>query len=323
MDNKLKYKLIFLLFIMTQLVSCQDKNIQGMEDGFYIKDKKLYYNQKNIALGIPVDQFVDAFGKYDRKVEYSTGGGEHSDWFWTKKMFKASTSTNESGQEIIILAKMRIDEETGKPVEDYNGEYKEFSNINDVIKMYGKYDSISIDKSSARTSTFYVWDKLGINAAEANGVISTVNLYPLHVLKTMDLDLATGKTFYDGAGNAQLTQEMLEDRKNDKAIFDRMPKQEFKGKFSYNGNTIDFSKIGNTDWNNVVSGLKISGSDFDPAGDSEKWSREIRESYDLYITINRYSNAEESGKLSVKKIGKYDTVGDISIWQHTTDEGRK
>lgn len=299
MKNKIKYNLIFLLFIMIQLVGCQNKNTTDCpEEGFCISSKKLFYNQKPLALGMPIEKFIEAIGKYDRKIEYSTGGETYKEWYWEKQKYDAYTSKGK--------ITFRLNE----------NEYKEYSNIEEIIKKYGKYDSIRIEEVPTNVRTFYVWDKLGISMAESNGVISTINLYPLHILKTMDLNLETGSTYFDGFQNAKVTQEILDTRKNDKAIFDRMPKQEFKGKFTYDGNTVDFGKIGNTDWDKVVSGLKISGSDFDPAGDSQNWSREIREGYDLYTTIDRYSNAQESGKLSAKKTGKIDAVGSISIWWH-------
>ncbi|WP_139260065.1 DUF7738 domain-containing protein [Chryseobacterium vrystaatense] len=305
--------LMLFIFILIQFISCKSTT-DCPEEGFCIENKKLFYNQEPIALGMSIEKFVDIAGKYDRKVENSLEGHKTTYYYWLKHKLHVAISDS-----LIVVNNLEVDNVSG----EYYGhtpsnqpEYPAYKSLEEIIKKYGKYDSIRIEEVPTNVRTFYVWDKLGISMAESNGVISTINLYPLHILKTMDLNLETGSTYFDGFQNAKVTQEILDTRKNDKAIFDRMPKQEFKGKFTYDGNTVDFGKIGNTDWDKVVSGLKISGSDFDPAGDSQNWSREIREGYDLYTTIDRYSNAQESGKLSAKKTGKIDAVGSISIWWH-------
>ena len=61
---------LLLLLVFVQLVSCQTKK----ETGFVLEKKKLYYNSKEIALGMPVEKFTEAIGMYDR-IDIDLSGG--------------------------------------------------------------------------------------------------------------------------------------------------------------------------------------------------------------------------------------------------------
>ena len=102
-----------------------------------------------------------------------------------------------------------------------------------------------------------------------------------------------------------------------KKILENLQKKEYTGNFTYNGKTINFKEIGYTGWEKGIERLGIDNSDYDPPGDSPQWSRWIRQSSDLYITFERYSNADEYGELSPKNLGEIDCIESISIWNST------
>ncbi|SHG35927.1 DUF7738 domain-containing protein [Chryseobacterium vrystaatense] len=299
MENKIKYNLIFLLFIMIQLVSCQNKNTtECPEEGFCISNKKLFYNQKPLALGMPIEKFIEAVGKYDRKIEHSIGGEIYKEWYWKKQKYEAYTSKGK------ITFRLK------------ENEYKEYSNIEEIIKKYGKYDSTNVEKVATDISTFYVWDKLGFNVWVDKGMVEQINISPIHKTKMFELKQSDEEILAKGLllDGSEPTDE---EKKNYNAIMARQPKSEFKGNITYNGNTADFSKIGYKDWQKAVSSLKIAGSDFDPPGDSEGWSRWIKEDYELYVTLKRFNN--KNGGLDTpnkKKVGDIDGVESIEIWRH-------
>lgn len=145
--------------------------------------------------------------------------------------------------------------------------------------------------------------------------VSQINIYPLHISKTMKLELGDEKLLKSADGSTIIKEKVdKSERRDHNIIFNRHPKHEYKGKFSYDGNTIDFSKIGDQGWNKMVSGLKISGDDYSAGGDSKDWFRQLRESPELRVTFNRYSNEMAYDELSVKKLGKIDGVESIQIW---------
>ncbi|MFD2908244.1 hypothetical protein ACFSX9_05800 [Flavobacterium ardleyense] len=55
-------KIITVLLACMQLASCPTNK----EKGFVLEKNKLYYNSKEIALGMPIEKFTDAMGMYDR-----------------------------------------------------------------------------------------------------------------------------------------------------------------------------------------------------------------------------------------------------------------
>ena len=117
-----------------------------------------------------------------------------------------------------------------------------------------------------------------------------------------------------------LTAETKEKRKNDKWFFNRRPKKEYAGNFTFNGKTINLKKVGYTGWEKGIEGLGIAGSDYDPPGDSPQWSRWIRVHSDMYLTLSRFNNENEYRALSRDKVGEFDCVKDIVIWWNRTDD---
>ncbi len=67
------------------MVSCQTEK----ETGFVLEKKKLYYNSKEIALGMPVEKFTEAMRMYDRIDIDSSGGFINRTWHWKKEKYQA------------------------------------------------------------------------------------------------------------------------------------------------------------------------------------------------------------------------------------------
>lgn len=315
-------KNIFFLFLLVfQLSSCQDKKTSDKKDnncpenGFCVENRQLHYNQKLISIGMPVEKFIEIFGKQDRTAVDSINSSVLKEYYWKKKMIVASAF---SGDSVVHLNAIKVDSKTGEYFADYDDfakKYPVYKSINDIIEKYGKYDSIKEEKTDTRIHTFYVWDKLGMNISVREGKVSQINIYPLHVSKTMKLEFEKERLLKSADGSTVIKEKVDEsERKDHKTIFNRHPKQEYKSKFTYDGNTIDFSKIGDQGWNKMVTGLKISGDDYSKGGDSKDWFRELKESPELRVTFNRYTNENAYDELSVKKMGKIDGVESIQIW---------
>ena len=298
---------IITLITFVQLVSCQSKQEKKMESGFVIQDSKLYYNSKEIALGMPIEKFIEAMGMYDRIDIDSSGGFTNKTWYWLK--IRGEAYENEDNK--IVYVNPYIDDKNEK----------EYNSIEELVKILGKYDSIKEEKTPLRIDKLFIWDKLGISlsAYPETNIVGNIHIQTLHVTKYWELDLGLVKNFEEQNG-FPLTKEVKEKRKQDKENFEESPKEEYKGNFTYNGNTINLKEIGYTGWDKGVKGLGLEGSDFDPPGDSPTSSRWIKEDYDMYVTIDRFSNAEEYGELSPDKVGKFDCIKDIVIWWHKTND---
>jgi hypothetical protein len=276
-------KIILIAFVMSNLVSCQEKtnNKTIYEKGFVIQDTLLYYNQKPLAFGDPIEKFVAAMGKYDREVIDSSGGNINKSWDWKKSGYEAYVDDNNK----IKVFNVNINDASIE---------KEYNTIEEVIKKIGKFDSYKEDKQPVDISKTLVWDKLGVilGVNEKNNTISGIVIQTIHPKKT-----------FDPNDSPESNSSLLS--KND-------PKEEYKGSFTYNGNTVNFKELDYNSWDKVVAGLKIAGDDFDPPGDSKSWSREIRESFNsMMVYIYRISN-QYDGRDVKPKFG-YDCVKHITM----------
>jgi hypothetical protein len=285
MKNKISVrKVIFIILIMSNLVSCQEKKSNPIyKKGFVIQDTILYYNLKQIAFGDPVSRFVEALGKYDREVIETAGGNVNKSWDWKKSGYEAYTNE---------LNKIKV---FNSKINDPSIE-KEYNTIDEVIEKIGKFDTYKEEKEPVRISKMLVWDNLGVIAGvnpETN-VVEGITLQIMHSSMTRD--------------------SYASDKPIDKEISKSDPKQEYTGNFTYNGNTINFKELGYDSWDKVVSGLKIAGEEFDPPGDSKAWSREIRESYDhMMVYLYRFSNQLNETKPKLKLDGvNYITIGSFT-----------
>ena len=313
MTNKFKLTLVpIIVFIMTQFISCQDKNTeQCPKEGFCVQDTLLYYNQQPLTLGASIEDFVETMGKYDRKIEDSTGGAEIYDYFWNTKLIMVNKHFN---NDYFTLVKMKIDNETGKQIEDTNADYVKYKSLEEIIKKYGKYDSIKIDNVPVRTTFFYVWDQLGVSiSTDKNGKhVGNIFLQTLHYSKYTN---PKNKKVIEGLLPRPETDEDRAEMAEYIKTVSEYPKNEYKGKFTYNKHTVDFSTLDDENWDKVVKGLKISGERYDPPGDSENWSREIRATYDLYINLGRANSTRDHMK------DRYNAVQYITIsWNKTNEE---
>ena len=295
---------IITLITFVQLMNCQSKQEKKMESGFVIQEGKLYYDSKEIALGMPIEKFTDAMGMYDRIDIDSSGGFTSRRWLWTKDNYYAFYLKEEKKYSFYL-----------------NNEESIYDSMEEIVSKYGKYDSIEEIKSPLLIDKLFIWDKLGISlsAYPETNIVGNIHIQTLHVTKYWELDLGLVKNFEEQNG-FPLTKEVKEKRKQDKEHFEEAPKEEYKGNFTYNGNTINLKEIGYKDWDKGVKGLGIEGPDFDPPGDSSTSSRWIKDDYDMYVTLERFSNAEEFEGLSPDKVGKFDCIKSIVIWWHKTND---
>ena len=178
---KIKQIKIILLVTFVQLVSCQTKK----ETGFVLEKKKLYYNSKEIALGMPIEKFTEAMGMYDRIDIDSSGGFTNRTWYWRKKKYEAYRDEGK----IVFRVK--------------ECEYEEYNSMEEVISKYGKYDSIEEEKRPWRVDKLFIWDELGITLAADRGndkLIGNIHLQTLYVTKFKELDLGLVKTYEEERG---------------------------------------------------------------------------------------------------------------------------
>uniref|UniRef100_UPI00404894F8 DUF7738 domain-containing protein n=1 Tax=Flavobacterium sp. TaxID=239 RepID=UPI00404894F8 len=301
--------LLFLIF--AQLVSCQTEK----ETGFVLEKKKLYYNSKEIALGMPIEKFTDAMGMYDRIDIDSSGGRVITDYYWKTKFISVN---KHSKNDYFFIIKMKKDKKTGRLIEDNNESYEKVYSMEEIISKYGKYDSIEEQKTPWRVDKLFIWDELGITLAADRGndkLIGNIHLQTLYVTKFRELDLGLVKTYEEERG-LPVSKEVRDRRENDISIFKRRPKKEYTGNFTYNGKTINLKEIGYTGWEKGIKGLGIDNSDYNPPGDSPQWSRWIRQSSEMYITFERFTNLDEYdwSEPNREDVGDLDCFRSIVIW---------
>lgn len=313
--------LILLIIIMTQTISCQEKTGKD-NNSFQVDKKEILYNEKKIYLGMPIDEFAKIVNSEYRVSKYSLPGNKTTFYYWIDKKIHATESTD-----YFDVKGLDIDDKTGEFFPNWKDDapkLPKYNSLSEVIKKYGKYDSLKVEEVPRQEQIFYVWDKLGFNVAVHDNTIGQINIYPIHYTKRkIEYKLRT-----PGPPKAKSDDYIETDDKtnveNYQVMLERQPKTEFKGTFTYDGKTADFSKIGYTDWNKMVKDLNIAGSSYDPPGDSKGWGRKIWLNYDnCLIDIRRYNNDEESSDApSKEKVGKIDGVQAIEIWRFT-DEDRK
>ncbi|OCA76914.1 hypothetical protein BBI01_00155 [Chryseobacterium artocarpi] len=297
--------LILLIIIMTQTISCQEKANKN-NNSFQIDKKEIFYNDKKIHLGMPIEEFAKIVNSEYRVAKYSIP--ERTDKVWTWKD-GGEAYVNDSGK--IKYYNVNTNDDSLE---------KEYNSIEELVKKVGNYENFKEEKVSGQEQIFYVWDKLGFNVAVHDNTVGQINLYPIAFTKRE----TEYKLRVPGPPMPQSDDYILTDDKTDvenyQVMLERQPKTEFKGTFSYDGNTADFAKIGYTDYNKMVKDLHIEGSSYDPPGDSKGWGRKIWLNYDnCLIDIRRYNN---DGKTIKDKVGKIDGVLSIEIWRFT-DEDRK
>lgn len=108
-------KILFLLTVSMQLASCQTKK----ESGFVIHDGKLYYNAKEIALGMPIEKFTDAMGMYDRIDIDSSNVSVVKKKFWKTKLINVNKHSDNDYFTIIKMNRDKITREISEDTESY------------------------------------------------------------------------------------------------------------------------------------------------------------------------------------------------------------
>ncbi len=284
--------IVALLFLL--ITSCQSKgqNKEINPQGFCIQDTLLYYNAKRINVGEPIANFVKIAGKPDRIVTDSLGGGTIIDYIWKEKMIRVNKHYSNN---YCLLSKQKITN-NGEIVDDTSQDLIEYNSIEEVIKKYGKYDEYKEEKQPLNVRKYYIWDKLGFYAYTNQE----------NFLKSIYINI-----FHPNKINV-VSKEQIQDPH---LIYNNTPNGEYKGMFTYDGHTVDFSKMGYDNWFKTIKELKIEGEQYDPPGDSKKWSRIITED-NLTIEIFRHNNSISNGEgYSVEKVGEINTVTEINIFR--------
>lgn len=309
---------------MTQTISCQNSDLKA-DNEFRIEKKAIFYNGEKILLGMPVETFNKVAGGDFRIARYVIPGKKTTLYYWISKKLHVTESEN-----YFDVKELEIDETTGSFSPNWRDnapEFPQFKSLAEVISRYGNYDSLKIEEAPRQEFVFYVWDEKGFNVAidESANTVSQINIYPLHLTKTtLEPRLRADGVRIDTSDKAYFETDEADKVENYKIILERHPKNEFKGKFTYNGNTADFSGLNYTDWDKAVAALKIEGSEYDPPGDSKRWSREIREDYDsCMVDIIRFNNEIKGANApSLQKTGKIDFIESIQIW-YRQEEAKK
>ncbi|SHI87875.1 DUF7738 domain-containing protein [Flavobacterium terrae] len=277
-------KLILGFLIVSNLVSCQNKSQPKQISnslGFYIQDSLTYYNGQKFNIVGPIKDFVDIIGKADRIVIDSSGGNTNKSWKWNKSGFYAFLNKRKK----VEVYNLNID---NPKIE------KEYNNIDEAVKVLGNFDEYKEDKIPLDIRKYHVWDKLGIEVyVTEKDEINCIYLHTLHYSKTKEI-----------------SKEELE---NTDLVYNNAPKQEYKGMFTYNGHTVDFSKMGYDNWFKTVKGLNIEGESYEPPGDSKEWSRIISErnlSVEMLRDINELGSTDG---FHVSEIGVVNAVKYIQI----------
>ena len=174
-----------------------------------------------------------------------------------------------------------------------------------------------------RIGKAYIWDELGVSLAatkENHNIIGLIDIQTLHPIKHEELILDLKKTYEqrEGLPYIPISKEEIAQGKKDIKYIKSVPKKEYTGNFTYNGKTINLKEIGYTGWHKGVKGLGIEGSSYNPPGDSPAHSRWIKESYDMYITLDRFSNIDDYDWREPRKedVGEIDYFKSIVIWWH-------
>ena len=305
MENRIKFKtLLFMVLIISNVVSCQDKkNEICTTTGFCIQDTLLYYNQKHIALGMPINKFEEAMGKYDRILVDEGDGGIHVEWIWKKKLIKVTKGIDrETGKKIFWLEKMNHNQVTGELEIDNHKELMKYESFDKIVKKYGKNDSIYNKKKSIDKVEFYVWDNLGVTLRVEENKAIQIDVYTAPLKITRNENFNEYKKNKDDIKMSGPIYELKREEKRLKFVIDSYPKQIYTGNFSYEKNTISFKDWKILTWKTAIKTLDIEGSNFDPPGDSDEWSRYIKEGYELFVDINRYKDQQN------------DIIGEITLF---------
>ena len=267
---------------MSNLASCQNKS-QSIEisnsQGFYIQDSLTYYNGKRFDIAGSVKDLINIVGKPDRTVIDSSGGNTNKSWKW-----------NKTGDEAYIVKNKKVKVFNINSIDSG----KEYNSIEEAVNKLGKFDEYKENKQPLDIRKYYIWDKLGIEVyVTPKEEINCIYLHTLHYSKTK-----------------LISKEELE---NTDLVYNNAPKQEYKGMFTYNGHSVDFSKMGYDNWFKTVKDLNMEGESYDPPGDSKEWSRIISER-NLSVEMLRDSNELGSTDgFHVSEIGVVNAVKYIQI----------
>jgi hypothetical protein len=260
-------KIVRILVIITLFVSCKHSSSKA---GFCIEENLLYYNGNQIVKNDSIKNIVKVIGHYDRIVSDSVIN-VREDWTWQSNIISAYKCSYDK--------KVNVFDEKSK-------KFIEFNTIGEVEEKYGKFDNYNKEKTCMGVLKYYIWDELGVYlVVEEND--KTLFLLNLNLFNP---------------------DKIIKDEKNNQRFIDRkIPKNEYKGKFSYNGNTVDFAEMEYNNWSKILKTLKITES-------SESWGKMVNEKK-LPFSLNRFNDTISVGNVvPVNKIKKIDCIKNIEIW---------
>jgi hypothetical protein len=257
--------LLILGISITQSCRTQNKPSNTTEIGFEIKqDNHLYYNNRLLNLYDSAKGFVDAIGKNYRLVVDTLGGNMSERWYWKKKGYMAYVWDN--------IVNVNMGDDT----------YKEFSNINEAVKLLGIYDSVYREYIPIGYMKWYVYDSLGIRLWVEDELVHQVEVYPTPA------DI----TYFGPLKDSDEYNSPFEIKARSK-----LPTQPYRGTITYRGNMVNFATEGIISWKKMVHDLDIGSHSYDPPGDGKQWGRCIK-NYELSVNFDRFVSEANENRLN-------------------------
>jgi len=275
MRKKLKY-LLFILplcFLQCQKLKEADKvqkekQLENCKQYDYcLQDSLMYYKGKPFQGLEKIEDYIKVFGKYNR-MEEETYRGTKRTYYYFKNEVTGIKDLRDSS--ILLIDPKQTDEENN------------YKKIDDVIKKYGKYDSIRIEIITPKTERHYIWDKAGFSAWATNNTIHSVFIQ------------FTTKSVNDFL----LNKDPKTLNKEEKAERNKMIWIPYSGKICFNGGVVNVGLPNPDSWNTAIRKMGISGSDYDPGGDSKQAIRRIYKEYkgkEVLFNIMKETLSEKNG----------------------------
>lgn len=267
-----------LLLLSLSFIQCQEpKEVEKeqkekqLEDciqyGYCFQDSLMFYKGKSFQALDKIESYIKVFGKYNRMEEEICSGTNRTYYHFKNKVVGINDSGDSS---ILLIDPNQTDEENS------------YKRINDVIKKYGKYDSIIIEVINPKTERYYVWDKAGFSAWVTNDTVHSVFI----------------QFTTTNANNILLDTDPETLSKQERAQRNKMVWIPYSGKICFNGGVVNVGLLNPDNWNDAIRKMGILGSDYDPGGDSKQAIRRIKKEYkgkEMLFNIMKETLSEVEG----------------------------
>ena len=288
--------LLPLSFIQCQKLKEVDKEHKEklLEDcrqyDYCFQDSLMFYKGKAFQVLEKIEDYVKVFGKYDRMEEEIFKGGRRELVLFTKDNREFAAEKCNSGKDKGLYI---VDERIEYPNKESEYVTKKFKTLDDLVKKYGKYDSIRIENIKSKTEHHYVWDKAGVSAWATNDTIHQVHIkFTISFLDKMLLE-------NDPKFHTLTKKEII---KKNKIVW-----TPFSGKICFNGGVVNVGLPNPDNWTDAITKMGISGSQYDPPGDGSSTGREVYINYKgerVLIGFSRQiENENEKDMISYMSIG--------------------